>query len=97
MKRKDIIAAVIVLAAVAVVAAGYLYWKSKKSVQQPAAVSATSSVQSAVDAAGAITESATKGTLPSIGAAANPLKNKPDVNPVNKANPFKSTKINPFQ
>lgn len=46
-------------------------------------------------AAGKITESAIKGVLPSI--ETNPLGNKPDINPADKANPFKNIKINPFE
>lgn len=34
--------------------------------------------------------------LPSIGEAANPLSNKPDLNPASKTNPFDSVKTNPF-
>lgn len=40
---------------------------------------------------------ATQGVLPSIGTAANPLTNKPDINPTSKTNPFTSVKTNPFQ
>lgn len=39
---------------------------------------------------------ATQGVLPSIGEAANPLTNKPDINPTSKTNPFDSVKTNPF-
>jgi hypothetical protein len=45
-------------------------------------------MRSAVDAADSITVSATQGVLPSIGVAANPLSNKPDINPTSKTNPF---------
>ncbi len=41
-----------------------------------------------------ITNSATKGVLPSL--ETNPLENKPDVNPASAANPLKDIKINPF-
>lgn len=41
-----------------------------------------------------IIESATKGVLPSINT--NPLENKPDINPADKANPFTNIKTNPF-
>jgi hypothetical protein len=42
-----------------------------------------------------ITNSAIKGVLPSI--QTNPLEDKPDINPADKANPFKEDiKINPF-
>lgn len=50
--------------------------------------STAADIQSAVDAAGNVTESATQGVIPSIGAAANPLTNKPDINPTSKTNPF---------
>lgn len=42
-----------------------------------------------------ITNSALKGVLPSF--ETNPLENKPDVNPADKANPFEDIKINPFE
>ncbi len=41
-----------------------------------------------------IIENATKGALPSINT--NPLENKPDINPADKANPFTNIKTNPF-
>lgn len=41
-----------------------------------------------------INEGATKGVLPSINT--NALENKPDVNPVDAANPIKQIKTNPF-
>lgn len=37
-----------------------------------------------------------QGVLPSLGET-NPMKNKPDVNPVDASNPFRSIKTNPFQ
>lgn len=42
-----------------------------------------------------ITDNALKGVLPSFGT--NPLENKPDVNPADKANPFKDIRTNPFE
>ena len=51
--------------------------------------SSTPNDQSAADAA-------TQGVLPSIGEAANPLTNRPDINPTSKTNPFTSVKTNPF-
>lgn len=44
-----------------------------------------------------IQSAATQGVLPSIGEAANPLTNKPDLNPTSRTNPFDSVKTNPFQ
>lgn len=45
----------------------------------------------------AVIDTATQGVLPSIGEAANPLSDKPDINPTSKTNPFDSVKTNPFQ
>lgn len=42
-----------------------------------------------------ITQEATQGVLPSINT--NPLENKPDINPADKANPFKNIETNPFR
>ena len=42
-----------------------------------------------------ITDSATKGVLPSL--ETNPLENKPDINPADQANPYKDIKTNPFE
>lgn len=42
-------------------------------------------------------EGATKGVLPSLPTVTNPLENKPDLNPVDKANPMKNIKTNPFE
>ncbi|OGI86203.1 hypothetical protein A3A01_00225 [Candidatus Nomurabacteria bacterium RIFCSPLOWO2_01_FULL_39_17] len=38
-----------------------------------------------------------QGVLPSLGESTNPMKNKPDVNPIDASNPFRSIKTNPFQ
>lgn len=67
--------------AVVVVGAALGYYYVKKS--------STPETQSATDVA-------TQGVLPSIGEAANPLTNKPDLNPTSKTNPFTSVKTNPF-
>lgn len=37
------------------------------------------------------------GIIPSLGESTNPLKNKPDINPINTSNPFRSIKTNPFK
>lgn len=41
-------------------------------------------------------ENATKGTVPEIDVT-NPMGNKPDINPVDAANPIKNVKTNPFE
>ncbi|MEK7572682.1 MAG: hypothetical protein AAB493_02415 [Patescibacteria group bacterium] len=38
-----------------------------------------------------------QGVLPSLGESTNLMKNKPDVNPVDASNPFRSIKTNPFE
>ena len=80
-----IIAAVLL---VGLIVGGYFLWKNPISSENKA-------LENAGEAAEKITESATKGVLPSIGA--NPLENKPDVNPADKANPFKNIITNPFK
>lgn len=67
---------------------GFFYWINyKKSAVQ-------NSLKNVNNTAEDITNSATQGVLPSI--QTNPLENKPDVNPADKANPFKDIKTNPF-
>jgi len=80
-----IIAAVLL---VGLIVGGYFLWKNSISSENKA-------LENAGEAADKITESATKGVLPSIGT--NPLENKPDINPADKANPFKNIITNPFQ
>ena len=85
MDRQKIIMVSVSVAVVLGAIAAYYYLENKKSAE-----SAASSAQSATDAA-------SQGVLPSIGEAANPLSNKPDINPTSKTNPFDSVKTNPFQ
>lgn len=91
-KNKIIAISILVIIIVLGAVLGYVYWKDKE-----AAPPTASDIQSAVDAAGSVADSATQGVLPSIGEAANPLSNKPDINPTSKTNPFDSVKTNPFQ
>jgi len=85
-KKTIIIIAVVLLIILA--SAGFLYWNNLKK-------SKAGILEKAGDLTKKITESATKGTLPSI--TTNPLENKPDINPADKANPFKNVKTNPFK
>lgn len=71
---------------IGLVASGYFYWINKSKIRF---------LEEVGDAAQKITDSATKGVLPSL--ETNPLENKPDINPADKANPIKNIKINPFE
>jgi len=89
--KKTIVAIIIIVAAVLLVGlaiGGFFIWEKRKGNE------ATKALEDAKNAAEKITESAVKGVLPSI--QTNPLENSPDVNPADKANPFKDIKTNPF-
>lgn len=86
-KTLIIIIAAVLIGALAV--GGYFYWNKKNKTPGEKALEA------AGDAAEKLTESATKGVLPSI--QTNLLENKPDINPADKANPYKNIKTNPFE
>jgi len=92
INKKTIIVIISVVLLIGLGVGGYFYWnnleKSKTKVETKAPEEAKSATET-------ITESATQGVLPSIGA--NPLESKPDVNPADKANPFKDIKTNPFK
>ena len=88
MPKKMIFIIIAVILLIALGIGGYFYWINlKKSATQ-------NFLKNASNTAEDITNSATKGVLPSI--QTNPLENKPDVNPADKANPFKDIKTNPF-
>lgn len=92
MNKKTLLVSVIAL--IAVIAAvggvvGYRFMQSKKA--------SVPDLQSAANLADNLLGGATKGVLPGIGEATNPLTNKPDLNPADKANPFNAIKINPFE
>ncbi|MDP2638994.1 MAG: hypothetical protein Q8P06_02390 [Candidatus Azambacteria bacterium] len=82
--KKEILMIVAVVLIIGL-AVGYYFWRN----------STFSKSNNAGETADKITESATKGVLPSIGT--NPLESKPDVNPADKANPFKNIITNPFE
>ena len=59
----------------------------------------TNRIKSESDAApikDAITEAATAGTIPTLETIGNPLAGMPEVNPVEKTNPFTDLYNNPF-
>jgi len=72
---------IVVVILVIVVVAGYLLFGSKILPQS----------------AGNMNQIVNQGVLPSLGENINPMKNKPDINPINTSNPFRSIKTNPFQ
>ncbi len=95
MQRKNIlIISIAIILLVVSGAAGYFYWKGANmpTIQLPAGT-----LEKAGNAAENITESATKGVMPTIDLDSNPLEKKPDVNPVSKTNPFENIKTNPFE
>ena len=91
ISKKTIFILIAVVLLIGLAAGGYLFWSNWKK----SASSEIKTLDKAGDAADKITESASKGVLPSVGN--NPLENKPDVNPADKANPFKNIKTNPFE
>ncbi len=97
-KKKIIIIISAILLLIILGVGGYLYWsnlkKSKTKIEDKTLEKVGSEMQKIIENS-AIIETATKGALPSI--SANPLENKPDINPADKANPFKNIKTNPFK
>ncbi len=87
--KKSILILIVVVVIIVLGIGGYFYWKSKQTTPEQKAT------QGAGEAAQKITEGASQGVLPSV--STNPLENKPDVNPVDKINPFKDIKTNPFE
>ena len=87
MSKKAIFILIIIVLLIGLAVGGYFLWNNWKS--------ETKALDKAGDVADKITEGATQGVLPSLGT--NPLENKPDVNPADKANPFKNIKTNPFE
>lgn len=84
----------IILAVVAAVAAiSFGAWKFLSS-NPPAGGPPTSGVQ---EQAPQNEATSTYGTLPEIESVSNPLENSPDLNPVERANPFKDIYKNPFE
>ncbi|TSC94143.1 MAG: hypothetical protein CEN87_596 [Parcubacteria group bacterium Licking1014_1] len=89
MNKKIIIIAAAVLVAAVFAAGIYLFWSNWRKQAE------IKVFEKAGEAAETITDSATKGVLPSINI--NLLENKPEVNPADAANPIKNIKINPFE
>lgn len=91
MNKKSIIEIITVIVIIALGVGGYFYWQKTKQTPEE------KTLQTVGEATDILQESATQGTLPSIDSGQiNPLKDNPDVNPVNKTNPFTNIKTNPF-
>lgn len=88
MPRKIIFIITAVILLIGLCLGGYLFWNSRKKPEEKKALENISGN------AEQITNSATKGVLPSL--QTNPLENQPDINPANSANPIKNIKTNPF-
>lgn len=86
--KKEILMIAAVILVIGLAIGGYFWWKNSTSPENQI-------LDNAGEAADKIIENATKGVLPSIGT--NPLESKPDINPADKANPFKNIITNPFQ
>ena len=85
--KTAIILAVVIVLVFLGSAAGY-FWRNNNKAQN------TNPLDNIGNATDQITNSASKGVLPSI--QTNPLESKPDINPTGKANPFNNIKVNPF-
>ena len=92
MSKKAIYLSIAVVSLVVLITLGYFGWVKWKEYKLSPEDKA---LNSAGESADKIIESASKGVLPPI--QVNPLENKPDVNPADKANPFTDIKTNPFE
>ena len=86
MSKKIIFVIIVGVLLVVLIIGWYFYWINFK---KPATQNFLEN-----NTAEDITDSANQGVLPSL--QTNPLEDKPDVNPADKANPFKDIKTNPF-
>ncbi len=75
---------------------GFFVWKKFK-ISQSQVEKTVSEIEKTSEAAKIITESASQGVLPLINSTANPYEKISETNPVEKANPFKDIKTNPFK
>lgn len=92
LSKKIVLILIAIILLIGLGVGSYFYWNHFKKSKAEAGIKALEDTEGAVEE---ITESATQGALPSLGT--NPLENKPDVNPADKANPFKDIKFNPFE
>jgi len=84
MNKKTLIYVVAALILAGIIIAGYFYFSYFQKNE-----TVSEEKKEAID-------NSTKGVLPSI-ENTNPMENKPDLNPINKTNPYKDIKVNPFE
>lgn len=88
MAKKTIIIITIAAAAIIIIAGIFVYIGIQYNKQKNILKDTNGMAEDLVN-------QATKGTLPSL--QTNPLEAKPDLNPVDQANPMKDIKTNPFE
>ena len=96
MKLSIIIAAIIFLGILVI--GGYLFYTGSKPAPTPIPTPTATPLadqNNTSDTENKIEDAATKGVLPDM--QTNPLEEKPDLNPVDKTNPYKNIKTNPFK
>ncbi len=91
MKEKNLIISAAVLVAIILIA-GYFLWVSYQVKTKQEAI------QKAEDTVLKSIEKTASDTIPNITPQSNPIKEKlPEVNPIEKTNPFKNVYKNPFE
>ena len=85
MTKKNILLLVLIIVLVLLVG-GYLYWQKIKAHPDKELKAAPTPIPPSA-----------KGTLPKISPVSNPLEKAPEINPVEKANPFTDIYKNPFK
>ncbi|MEK9135430.1 MAG: hypothetical protein AAB451_04035 [Patescibacteria group bacterium] len=84
MNKKTLVIIIAIVSIITLSVGGYFYWHKKNISKKTETASPAEK----------IIDNAVKGVLPSLGTS--PLENKPDINPADKANPYKNIKTNPF-
>ncbi len=95
MGKKPILIIIVVVLLIGLGVGGYFGWKKYKEYKDLKLQEET--LKKAGEAADIIKDSAAKGVLPSMNITSNPMENEPVINPVEKANPYKNIKTNPFE
>lgn len=90
---KTILVVIAIIVLIGLLVFGFLYFKKSEESAGPT----VTSLEDVTENMEIINNAATGGVLPEIKTEVNPLENKPNINPVDKANPFKDIKTNPFR